>query len=85
MEEDKKIYMLGTFSDSLHYSGHQLFLTYQDGRLCIGKEFYHADISFVCRNEFFPRNGPQYVGTVGCKHNFIFYTDLACERNSVST
>lgn len=82
---NKKIYMLGTFSENLQYMGHHLFLTYIGGRLCNGKDFYTADISFICTNEFFPRNGPQYVGTVGCKHLFTFYTDLACEKDSVST
>ncbi|XP_034249844.1 cation-independent mannose-6-phosphate receptor isoform X2 [Thrips palmi] len=84
MEENKKIHMLGIFSENLQYTGHHLFLTYGGGRLCNGRDFYRSEISFMCSSEFFPRNGPQYVGTVGCKHLFMFYTDLVCEKDSLS-
>ena len=76
MEEDDKMSMLGLYSEDLHYVGRQLFLTYENGRFCSGREFYQAEIAFMCRNEYFPRNGPQYVGSIGCRHMFMFYTTL---------
>lgn len=84
MEEDGKMSMLGAYSEDLHYVSGQLFLTYENGRVCSGREPYQAEISFMCSNEYFPRNGPQYVGSIGCRHMFMFYTNLACERDSVS-
>ncbi|KAK3924766.1 Cation-independent mannose-6-phosphate receptor [Frankliniella fusca] len=74
---------LGVFNDDLKFNGNQLVLSYQSGTQCEETDVFQSEISFLCTNEFFPRNGPQYVGVNKCVQHFVFYTDLACEDNTL--
>lgn len=74
---------VGVFNDDLHHIGNQLVLTYLSGNPCEETSIFRTEITFLCTNEFFPRNGPQYVGVDKCVQHFVFFTDLACEENTL--
>lgn len=80
------MYKLGTYPQGVRHTGHQLTLKYGNGTLCNNdvRQFYQAEISFMCQNEFFPRDGPQFVGANGCAYWFTFFTSYACDRDLVS-